>query len=136
MTAETDLNTMLKTLGPELSPIDYVYCRVEKSIGDRLAAECLGTFREKAGMTLILPRETAEKNGLDFDFKFRKISLEVHSSLAAVGLLAEITGVLASEGIPVNVISGHDHDHLFVLEEDARLALEALEELSERARSR
>jgi hypothetical protein len=51
-----------------------------------------------------------------------------------VGLLAEVTRVLAAKQIAANVISGHDHDHLFVLEGDARRALEALKRLSDQAR--
>ena len=38
----------------------------------------------------------------------------VHSSLAAVGLTAALSGALASAGIPANVIAGYHHDHVLV----------------------
>jgi len=43
-----------------------------------------------------------------------RISLTVHSDLAAVGLTAAFAGALGREGISCNVIAGYHHDHLFV----------------------
>jgi hypothetical protein len=49
------------------------------------------TFRERAGTTLVVRREEAERLGLAYQFASRLITLTVHSSLEAVGFLAAIT---------------------------------------------
>lgn len=71
-------------------------------------------FREREGDTLILPEEEASAAGLSFTFPSRMITLNVHSSLDAVGFLAVITTRLAAAGMGVNPVSAYFHDHLFV----------------------
>ena len=58
------------------------------------------------------------------------ITLEVHSSLAAVGLTAAFAGALAQANISCNVIAGYYHDHLFVARDDAERALSTLRALA------
>ena len=58
------------------------------------------------------------------------ITLTVHSSLEAVGLLAEVATAFAARGISVNVVSAYYHDHLFVPSDRVEEALAALSELS------
>jgi hypothetical protein len=53
----------------------------------------------------------------------------VHSDLAAVGLTAAVSAVLARVGITCNVIAGVSHDHLFVPVADAECAMQELETL-------
>jgi hypothetical protein len=57
------------------------------------------------------------------------ITLNVHSSLEAVGFMAAVTNVLTEQKIGCNPVSGYFHDHLFVplgREEDALAALTKL----------
>jgi ACT domain len=42
------------------------------------------------------------------------ITLNVHSSLEAVGFIAYVAGKLAERGIGTNPVSGFWHDHVFV----------------------
>jgi hypothetical protein len=58
------------------------------------------------------------------------ITLEVHSSLEAVGFLAAIATRLAAAGIGVNPVAGYFHDHLFVPEARAEEAMRLLDELA------
>lgn len=87
------------------------------------------TFQEAEGVTLILLKEEAEANGLAYEFPCRMITLNIHSSLEAVGFLARITAELAKQNMGVNPVSGFYHDHLFVpdgREQDALRVLQAI----------
>ena len=99
-------------------------------------------FREKEGVTLII-----EKNKIDetipFTFECFQITLNIHSSLEAVGFLrwtifyggfdlftmdhgrfhfitilyhifSAISKLLTEEGIASNCVAGYYHDHLFI----------------------
>ena len=54
------------------------------------------------------------------------ITLTVHSSLEAIGLLASVATSLATAGIPCNAVAAYHHDHLFVPNELADQALSVL----------
>jgi hypothetical protein len=129
MTGETNLSTLLASLSPRLNSGRYVFCSVPQPTVVQVAA-ALGSFREAEGTTLILAREEAERLGLAYDYLAAWITLEVHSSLAAVGLTAAFATALAGEGISCNVIAGYHHDHLFVAEADAERAMAALQRLT------
>ncbi|MNG35746.1 hypothetical protein D3C84_1225580 [compost metagenome] len=58
------------------------------------------------------------------------ITLQVHSSLAAVGLTAAFASALGQANISCNVIAGYHHDHLFVAQADAERALAVLRQLA------
>ena len=129
MTGETNLSRLLASLSPRLNPGRFVFCSVPQPTVVQVAA-ALGSFRETEGTTLILAREEAERLGLAYDYLAAWITLEVHSSLAAVGLTAAFAKALAGEGISCNVIAGFHHDHLFVAEADAERALARLQRLA------
>ena len=75
---------------------------------------------------MIIGKHLADLNNLPYDQVFKRITLNVHSSLAAVGFLARITEVLAAQGFSVNVVSAYYHDHLFIQSDQAKAALETL----------
>ncbi len=87
-------------------------------------------FREREGDTLILLEEEARAAGLASVFRSRMITLNIHSSLDAVGFLAAITARLAAAGMGVNPVSGYFHDHLFVPADRADEAMTILEGLA------
>lgn len=128
MTGETNLEALIKSMEPVLQPGVYVFATVDPSMAiSSLAPRMI--FEEDEGKTLILLRETAEKNGIAAEFPCRMITLNVHSALDAVGFLAKITNALAGLGMGVNPVSAFYHDHLFIPEDradDAMLALKAL----------
>jgi hypothetical protein len=62
------------------------------------------------------------------------ITLTVHSSLSAVGLLATIAQALAAQNISVNVVSAYFHDHLFVPQAQAEAAIACLQQLAAQAK--
>ena len=133
MNAETDLATLVRNLEPRTLPNTYVFCSVEDAdYGDLSHTGPLASFAEPEGLTLVLTRESADEESLAYEGTFRCISLQVHSSLEAVGLTAAVTGELATQGISANVIAGYHHDHIFVPSSQVESALSLLETMSSR----
>lgn len=130
MPGETNLNKLLRSLNPVLNPGEYVFC-VAEDLHLLDPNDLVMTFREKEGITVILRKELANKLTLKYDFVASWITLEVHSSLAAVGLTARFSSVLAAEGISCNVVSGYYHDHIFISATDAPKALNLLKALAQ-----
>lgn len=130
MAGEVALAKLLRTLRPVLHPEVYVFATVKPSESQPLGVNPVMTFREREGWTMILLEAEAHSAKLEGEFRCRMISLEVHSSLAAVGLLAAIAMRLAKAGIAANVVSAYYHDHLFVPADRGEEALEILNSLS------
>ena len=130
MPGESNLAKLLRNMEPELHDGVFVFGSIpaDKEIPAALRPVCL--FREREGITLVVRREEAEGAGLSYQFASRLITLTVHSSLEAVGFLAEITGRLAEAGISVNAVSAYYHDHLFVPDHRADEALQLLQAMS------
>jgi len=131
MSGIKDLNTLLKHLRPELSESEYVFCSIQAPKLDlfyKLNPIC--TFKEKEGTTLVLEKSVAEKENLKVEEIFKRITLQVHSSLEAVGLTAAVSKALADAGISANVIAAYHHDHIFVPTNKSSLALKILQELT------
>ena len=132
MAAETDLNRLLATMQPTLSPETYVFCSLKDM--DRLGAlKPRMLFVEAEGLTLIIEREAALAEDLAFEFECRMITLNVHSALEAVGFLARVIPALADLGMGVNPVAGFYHDHLFVPAGRAQDALRCLQSISSKA---
>ena len=129
MSGETNLKRLLANMRPELLEGEFVFCSVSPQTFDQLRIRSIGWFREAEGVTIIVERSVAEDEDIDYEFISRMITLNIHSSLEAVGFLAAITGKLADAGISVNTISAYYHDHLFVQTDRARAAMLLLEEL-------
>ena len=131
MTAITDLDILLKSMSPTLAAGRYVFCTTQGELKDYLSLAPIATFREKEGLTLVLEAQQAKAAQLDFDAVFSLITLSVHSSLEAVGLTAAFATKLASYGISANVVAGYYHDHIFVQEDKANAAMQALSEFAQ-----
>jgi hypothetical protein len=128
-----DLASLLARMRPALSeaPCEFV-TRARVSCEELEGA--LGSFREDEGVTLILQEERGAGLGLEMGPRWAHITLTVHSSLAAVGLIAEVASALAEAGISCNPVSAWHHDHVFVPWDQRQAALEVLRELSHRQR--
>jgi hypothetical protein len=133
MSGKTDLKNLLKEMQPVLHESPFVFCSVDKNSFDQLPFEPLSLFFEAEGVSLIITEEQANHSDLPYDSIWACITLNVHSSLTAIGFLAAITGKLAEAGISVNPVSAYYHDHLFVPWEWKEVAIEALHGLSGKA---
>jgi len=129
MAGETSLTALLRGMTPVLNDGEYVFCTLPNGrLPDGL--QPLGSFHEREGLTLILPRAEAESAGLAFDYVAAWLTLEVHSALQAVGLTAAVASALAHAGISCNVVAAWYHDHLFVAHADGPRALNVLRALA------
>ena len=131
MSGELDLKTLLNGLSASLVDGTFVFATLAtRSLPHGLAPRMM--FQEAEGTTLILLKSQAEAHGLAYEFASRMITLNVHSSLEAVGFMAVIATELAQHGMGVNPVAGFFHDHLFVPEDRAQDAMRVLAELAAR----
>jgi len=130
MSGELNLSTLLASMSPELIPDEYVFVTTKINDENKVSFPYLMEFHEKEGATFIVKKTIAEQSNFEFSYPCRLITLNIYSSLEAVGFLAEITRALASEKISVNAVSAFYHDHIFVPTEKAERALEILQSFS------
>ncbi|KAJ4264436.1 hypothetical protein NW762_005636 [Fusarium torreyae] len=136
---ELSLSKLLSTLTTTLHPTIYVFATFTDTSNLPPLSETQMLFRESEGITVIVSKGYAESHKIDYFFPCKMISLNVTSSLEAVGFMAVIATRLAAKGIGCNPVSGFYHDHVFVPlgREDessevlARLAAEKKEEASQ-----
>jgi hypothetical protein len=125
---EKNLELLLRSLSAELVEGCHVFVTVrDGAVPDTISPRMM--FREAEGMTLLLMKSDAEELALEYEYPCRMITLNVHSSLHAVGFFARVATELAREGISVNPVSAFFHDHLFVpdgRESDAMNILERI----------
>jgi uncharacterized protein len=129
MPGEADLKTLIASMRPTLQPAYFVFVTLPHAQPIPIAIDPVMVFWETEGRTLIVEHQAASQAGLSGTFLSRMITLEVHSSLSAVGFLAAITARLAAAGMPVNPVAAYHHDHLFVpadREEEAMAILESM----------
>ncbi len=123
---ETDLDFLIKNMQPILEDEDLVFCSLSPAQAEEYFVLCQGYYVEREGITVIIGKHLADLNDLAYDLLFKRITLNVHSSLTAVGFLARITEVLAAQGFSMNVVSAYYHDHLYIQSVQAQAALETL----------
>jgi len=138
MPGETSLSTLLTTLHPTLHPSTFVFITLPHH--DFTASFPIPftsiqlLFREAEGITLVTDLLLAQQHDFQYQFRSRMITLDVHSSLDAVGFIAVVASRLADQGISTNPVSGYYHDHLFVPENRAEDAVKVLKTIAEEAK--
>lgn len=126
MTGETNLAEILSTITVSQRPGIYTVTTVDE-IDD--ASGIHGVIAEDEGMAVVLTVEAAESRGWDVEFEAAWLTIDVHSSLEAVGLTAAVARALADAGIPCNVLAGYYHDHLLVPAQRAHAAIRCIRAL-------
>jgi len=130
MSGEKNLATLISSMMPILLDDEYVFGTLENATHEQvLALAPLGTFHEQEGLTVFLKKETADQHHIAYEGVFKCITLNVHSSLDAVGLTAAVSTQLAQANISANVVAAYYHDHVFVASKDAKRAIAELERL-------
>lgn len=124
---ETDLARLLAGLAPTLAPRPRA---IRTQANDApVPANAIMLFREDEGVTVVV--EPGEDDAAQVnELRWAQITLRIHSSLDAVGMMAAIAATLAKRNIPCNAVSAYFHDHLFVPWAQRRRAVAALEDLA------
>lgn len=129
-----DTQAMLANMTPLLMPEEFVFCTTrDASVISRAIPVALGSFKEEEGTTLILAGADAATLGFAAAMPMRRIVLKVFSALDGVGLTAAVSGALAAEGIPCNMVAAFHHDHVFVPAALAERAIAVLTDVQKRA---
>ena len=125
-----ELHLLLKHMKPSIRERDLVYVLLKES--DELPDEVhiLCKFKEDEGNTLIVRKSVADEMEYDYEGSWTRIILQVHSSLDAVGFIAEIASELARHGISTNIFSAYFHDHILVQSSLADKAIDILRDLT------
>lgn len=128
MSGEKNLMLLLRLMQPVLHDQPYGYAVI---LADQPVplAKVFARIVEDEGTTLIAPLADLAALGINGIAAWARISLTVHSDLAAVGLTAALAQALARENISANVVAGYFHDHVFVQWDQRAKALAALEGL-------
>lgn len=127
---ETNLEALIKNMEPVLNDGEYVFVSVPTTTNiPRDLSIC--EIKEKEGITLVLLKKEAEKLNLSFEFIASWITLNIHSSLEAIGLTAAFATALGQNDISCNVIAGYYHDHIFVDTKDKDKAMKVLWAMTE-----
>ncbi len=129
MSGETDLQTLLRSMSPVLALEPFGFMSVTHAQAGA-AKHPFAVINEDEGVTLVATVQALEELGLVDIEKWARITLQIHSSLQAVGLTAAFAAALGKVGISANVIAGFHHDHILVQWERRHDAMSALQELS------
>ena len=131
MAGELDIRKLLSGLEAILADGIYVFATLDgKKVPNGLSPRMI--FQEQEGTTLILLESEAKAAGLNHEFPCRMITLNVHSSLEAVGFIAHIATRLAEHGMGVNPVAGFYHDHLFIPLGREQEALSILKDIAQK----
>ncbi|MEW5740241.1 MAG: ACT domain-containing protein [Myxococcota bacterium] len=133
-TPEKNLQQLLRTMQPSLLEGVYAFVTVANGKPTPPGLSPLMTYREPEGLTLLLDEKDLAKSGLPHAFFCRGISLNVNSSLYAVGFLAAVSERLARAAMSINIVSAFHRDYIFVPSARAEEALEVLRALAHEAR--
>jgi hypothetical protein len=115
---ETDLERLLATLTVSRRSDEYVVIpfpataveRGSLAVGDGIDAVMV----ENEAVTVVATGAAAAANNWPQDRHWAWLTIDVHSSLEAVGLTAALANALTALDIPCNVIAAYYHDHLLV----------------------
>jgi len=131
MSGEKDLALLLGSISPSTTDDEYVFTtlnNVHAVMQSGIKPKAM--FEENEGTTLVLTVADAQLAQLPFVGTYRCITLNVHSSLEAVGLTAAVATALTEANISANVIAAYFHDHIFVPSPKAQQALDTLKALA------
>ncbi len=141
LTGETDLAKILASISVRRRSGTFAVVTLPEGLPAELKGKPNGSgnlllgveavIREREGTTVVAAMSIARERGWIINFEAAWLSLDVHSSLDAVGLTAAVTAALSNAQIPTNVLAGYHHDHLLVPAGSADEAIQVIEALAD-----
>lgn len=128
-----ELQALLRNMAPVLNPGTWVFLVIPDST-PLDPASVVATMREPEGLSVVMEKSQALRQGLVPVCECAWITLSVNSDLQAVGFTAAFAAALGRANISCNVIAGVHHDHLFVPAQAADAAMAALRALQQQSR--
>ncbi len=123
---------MISGMTPEFQVGQWVFVTTnDQDIVAELSEHAVSIFKEKEGMSLIVPLDLARERGFSVAQPMRWITLNVYSSLEGVGLTAAVSSALSENSIPCNMVAAFHHDHVFVPSELGDRAMQVLVSLQD-----
>ena len=152
-TGETSLSNLLRTLTVTISPTTYTFLTLPPNHNTPITISISAQGPSDSNGIQMLFHEPSENRWtliIDNAFsetlktyqipgsetsptQWRMLTLNVQSSLDAVGFMAVVSKALGEAGVSANVVAGYLHDHVFVQEDRVEKAKEALERVREDA---
>ncbi len=131
MSGKTDLRAMLQSISVSVRPDRYTVLTIRNdeqtpSLGHGVAA----VIEESEGITVVATLDRARREGWPEDFVAAWLTIDVRSSLEAVGLTAAFSRALGRAGIACNIIAAFHHDHILVPHDKSEAAVEVIEALA------
>ena len=126
MAGGMDLAALLQSMEPVLHAVPNGYGLLESGATVPVEVAAFAVISEPEGVTVVATIAALLAAGIPHQGQWARISLTVHSDLAAVGLTAAIAATLARQNISANVVAGYFHDHVFVQWDRRDAAMAAL----------
>jgi uncharacterized protein len=124
-----DTAAVIAAMNPTLDDSLWAFVTVvDQAQAMSFMGHALATFRENEGLSLIVPYPFVQAQGHDAE-PYARITLQVYSALAGVGLTAAVSAAITDKGIACNMVAAYHHDHVFVPAARADDALAALQKL-------
>jgi uncharacterized protein len=114
MSGESDLRKLLQNMTPILHEEEYGFGYMPNGSYIYEGLQWFALMREAEAITVVATVSEMQNFRIDHTPGWARISLEIHSDLAAVGLTAAISAALTKANISANVVAGYYHDHFFV----------------------
>ena len=123
---QTDLEKLIANMEPIFNEGDYVFASViHLDAIPRIIK--IYEIKEMVGITVVLSKKETDRPEISYEFIAAQITLNIYSSLDAIGLIASVSEGLRGNDISGNVIAIYYHDHIFENEKDKTKAINALQ---------
>ena len=105
---------------------EFSVCKVEQISPEYLKNEFCFTGKTDRENSLVCPTRIVPRSTLQREDGWRLYRIQGQLEFSLVGILAKISGVLASAGVPIFAISTFDTDYIMIKKEDEEKAVKRL----------